>query len=263
MSLDQTLEQLTQGEWIDMPQGWSQGRTIYGGLVAGLLLHKALSVMNDESKNLLSTSITFVGPVNEGRARLTVEILRQGKSVTTIEARLWQDDAVQTILVASFGQPRSSEIFVLELPEAPDYLSPEQFSRLPFVQMMPECYQQFDLRWAEGHYPMTKQSPDFGGWCRYDIQKHSPRTFNVADLLILMDIWPPGVLPMFHTIAPASSLTWHLTFVRPVAYDLHDWFKYKVITQHAAFGYATEYAHLWDAQNRLIAISRQTVTVFA
>ena len=32
---------------------------------------------------------------------------------------------------------------------------------------------------------------------------------------------------------------------------------------HAADGYATEHAYLWDAENRLIAMARQTVTVFA
>ena len=44
---------------------------------------------------------------------------------------------------------------------------------------------------------------------------------------------------------------------------MHNWFKYKVFTDYAADGYATEYAHLWDDQDRLIAIARQTVTVFA
>jgi len=39
--------------------------------------------------------------------------------------------------------------------------------------------------------------------------------------------------------------------------------KFQVETQYAADGYSTESAYLWDAENRLIAISRQTVTVFA
>lgn len=81
--------------------------------------------------------------------------------------------------------------------------------------------------------------------------------------MAIFDIWPPGVLPMFQTLAPASSLTWTVTYVHPVQHQLHDWFKYKVITDHAADGYSTEHAYLWDAENRLIAMARQTVTVFA
>ncbi|WP_303275492.1 thioesterase family protein [Acinetobacter soli] len=263
MLLNDASPQVNHRKDIQISSGWSQGRTVYGGLVAGLLMQNALDVVANPHQQVLSCSVTFVGSVKEGAAQLTAEILRKGKSVTTIEVRLWQAGAVQSILLASFGEPRSSEIVVHQLPEAPDYLLPAQLSRMPYVPLMPECYQQFDLRWAEGHYPISNKLPDFGGWCRFDPELHGERAFNVADLLILMDIWPPGVLPMFQQIAPASSLTWHLSFVRPIEYALHDWFKYKVVTQHAAFGYATEYAHLWDAQNRLIAISRQTVTVFA
>lgn len=42
MSLQQLFTAIEQQEWIDIPAGWLQGRTIYGGLVAGILMHKAL-----------------------------------------------------------------------------------------------------------------------------------------------------------------------------------------------------------------------------
>ena len=120
------------------------------------------------------------------------------------------------------------------------------------------------MAWAEGQYPCTAAAqPDFGGWFRFDPALHENRAMNTADLMAAFDMWPPGVLPMYRAMAPASSLTWHLTCVHPLRNSLHDWLKYKVFTDHAASGYATEYAHLWDADNRLIAISRQTVAVFA
>lgn len=264
MSLRSVFAAIEQDEWIQIPTGWLQGRTIYGGLVAGLMMQKALSVIADPDKRLLSASVTFVGPVREDRARISAEILRQGKSVITLEVRLWQDDAVQSILLASFGAVRESTIQVQQEPVAPDYPAPAQLNYLPVHQLMPECYQQFEVCWAEGDYPCTgSQQSDFGGWCRYTPEKHANRDFTVADLVTLMDIWPPGVLPLFKTLSPASSLTWHITYVHPIRHQVHDWFKYKVITEHAADGYSTETAHLWDAENRLIAISRQTVTVFA
>ncbi|CAG2159538.1 unnamed protein product [Oppiella nova] len=61
MSLESLFQQIEQEEWIDIPQGWLQGRTIFGGLVA------------------------------ETPVKLTAEILRQGKSVTTIETLLSMD----------------------------------------------------------------------------------------------------------------------------------------------------------------------------
>ena len=38
MSLEQLYQQIEQGESVEAPNGWLQGRTIFGGLVAGILL---------------------------------------------------------------------------------------------------------------------------------------------------------------------------------------------------------------------------------
>ncbi|MGE8550798.1 MAG: acyl-CoA thioesterase domain-containing protein, partial [Acinetobacter calcoaceticus] len=85
MSLLRLFEEIKEKEWIEIPEGWLQGRTVFGGFVAGLLMQKACSNIHDPSKRLLSCSITFVGPVQQGPAQLTIEILREGKSVTTLE----------------------------------------------------------------------------------------------------------------------------------------------------------------------------------
>lgn len=264
MSLEQLFQQIEQSEWIDIPQGWLQGRTIFGGLVAGMLIHKAIATIADAEKKLLSCSITFVGPVEHDKAKVTAEILRQGKSVTTIEVRLWQNDAVQSILIASFGSQRESNIQVALEPQAPDFPSLDQINIVPKYLPFPECVKNFQLAWTEGNYPMSaSKQPDFSGWCRFDPAEHTDREMTIADLLTLMDVWPPGVLSMFRKPAPASTLTWHVTFIYPLQHSLNDWFKYKVMTDYAEHGYATEHAYLWDEQNRLIAIARQTVTVFA
>lgn len=264
MALQALLKSIEQQEWVDIPEGWLQGRTIYGGLVAGMMLYKAQQQVKDESKQLLSCSIVFVGPVQPSPVKLTAEVLRQGKSVMSIEVRIWQNDAVQSILVASFGRARPSNISVAQQPEAPDFPDVERLPRLPNLNLAPECFRQFEIAWASGNAPFSGSAdPDFSGWFRFDTEKHSNRAMSEADLLILADIWPPGVLPMFEQVAPASSLTWHLTMLRPMQYQLHDWFKYRVHTEFAADGYSTEQAQIWDADNHLIAISRQTVTVFS
>lgn len=41
MSLAALYQQIDQLAWVDIPEGWLQGRTIYGGLVAAMLMHKA------------------------------------------------------------------------------------------------------------------------------------------------------------------------------------------------------------------------------
>jgi acyl-CoA thioesterase len=264
MSLIQIYQDIAMQDVIQIPQGWLQGRTIYGGLVAGLMMQKALVTINDPNKSLLSTSVTFVGPVQLAEVKLSAEILRQGKSVTTIEVRLWQNDAVQSILIASFGMHRESAIVVENERVAPQFPVPDTVKLVEHHPLAPECFKQMDLAWVEGQYPCTaSEKPDFSGWMRFNSNLHENRPMTVADLMVSCDMWPPGVLPLFKTMAPASSLTWHLTYVHPLQSNLHDWFKYKVVTEYASQGYSTEYAHLWDENDRLIAISRQTVTVFA
>jgi len=264
MSIEQLFKQIEQQQWVDVPQGWLQGRTVFGGLVAGMLIQKAIITINDPLKKLLSCSVTFVGPVDEAQVKLTAEILRQGKSVTTIEIRLWQNDAVQSILIASFGSQRESKINVSLEPKAPDFPPLDQLDIVPKHLPFPECVKNFQLAWTQGNYPMSgSEVPDFSGWCRFDPELHENRAMTLADIMTLMDVWPPGVLPMFKQPAPASSLTWQVTFIHSVQNNLHDWFKYQVITDFSKYGYAAEQAYLWDEQNRLIAIARQTVTVFA
>ena len=86
---------------------------------------------------------------------------------------------------------------------------------------------------------------------------------STAEFLALLDIWPAGAFTVLKTPAPGSSLSWYVTLLDEIDFQRLDWFKYKVFTDYAENGYATEYAHIWDANDRLIAISRQTVTIFA
>lgn len=263
MSLIQLFSDLEQYEWVDIPKGWLQGRTIFGGLSTAMMLHKAILAVNDPNKRLLSSSISFVAPVQEKPVKVTVEILRQGKSVTTVEARVWQDDAVMSILLASFGLERESVLNIQQQRVAPPYPKPEELLIIPHNKLMPQCYQNFDLAWAEGAYPCSgNPQPDFGGWFRFT-EKFGQGAMSTPEFLALLDIWPAGAFPVLKVPAPGSSLSWHVTLLDSVKFQRLDWFKYKVFTDHAEHGYATEYAHIWDQNNQLIAISRQTVTVFA
>ncbi len=53
MSLLQLWEDVKQNEWIDIPAGWLQGRTVFGGLVAGVLMQKACSYIQDSNKRII------------------------------------------------------------------------------------------------------------------------------------------------------------------------------------------------------------------
>jgi len=87
---------------------------------------------------------------------------------------------------------------------------------------------------------------------------------SVADLLGLVDSWPPAVLPMLKAPAPGSSMTWTLEFMPGATFGSgQQWWQYLAETEWAAEGYAHTRARVWDERGKLVAISRQTVTVFA
>jgi len=250
---------------VDIPATWGQGRATYGGLVAAMLISHLIGQVGTQQV-LRSATVSFVAPALAGAATLKAEVFRQGKSATQAEARLLQDGQVVAVLLASFGLPRESSIQVAPIHAAAEFkaATPEDVPQMPYIAgMMPEFFQHIDIRWAQGKPPFSGATrPDFAGWMRY--QDQSLPEFGLAHLFGLIDAWPPAVLPMFKLPAPASSLCWTLEFVRqPVGYTAADYWRYAVRTDSADEGYAHTEAKIWDQQGRLMAISRQTISIFA
>jgi acyl-CoA hydrolase len=264
MSLDLLLQQAAQQDTLTIPAGWGQGRATYGGLVAGLLYSRLLAALGDAGKDrvLRSATVSFIGAVTVGEISLTTEIFRSGKSVTQAEARLIQNGEVQAVLLASFGGARSSSIHVASSP-APIFKPADDIKPWPYLAgMMPEFLQKLDMRWASGATPFSgSEQPDFSGWMRW---REEFGAMHTAHLFALIDAWPPSVLGMFKTLAPASSLCWTLELLAEPNGKTHDsWWQYQVKTDVAKDGYGHAEAQIWDDTGTLIAISRQTVAVFA
>lgn len=264
MQLDQLLASAAQQQDIVIPDTWGQGRAVFGGLVAGLMAAHAEQEVGDSAKQLRSAFVSFIGPVATGAARLQAQVLRRGKSVTSIQVQLLQDDAVQSMLVASFGTSRESIIQLAGSHSAPVFKLPQDCKPLPFIAgITPDFFQHFDALWAEGNMPFSAaKQPDFGGWMRLKPSEQIA-ALTLPHLFVLGDMWPPAVLPMYNRVAPASSLNWNLELIElSAALKPEAWLQYQVKTEYAADGYAYTQAKIWDAQGNLVALSRQTVTVF-
>lgn len=265
MLLDQLLANAASAESIDIPLGWGQGRAVFGGLIGALMIARAQALVGEDSKVLKSVSINFVGPVLGGeQATLHAQVLRAGKSVTTVQVQLIQQDQVQSVLTASFGTARES-IIQINSPVPVVQLKPrDQLNPMPYLEgVVPEFLKHFDVYWSEGGLPFSaSQQPDFAGWMRLK-PTEQVTSIQLPHLFALVDMWPPSVLPLFNRPAPASSLSWQLDLVNLPAHIPGDaWWRYQVKTEYAADGYAFAQAYIWDEQGQLVAISRQTVTVF-
>ncbi len=259
-NFESLLEQARTHSTLMMPEGWGQGRATFGGLVAAVL-YAHMEQQVEASRLPRSLSLSFVGPVAPGPVELETEILREGRGVTQAQSRLRQNGQVQAVMLGSFGASRPSQIQVDAEP-APSVKAPEHCVKRPTVPgLTPEFMQWFDYRWGVGTLPyMGSPHREMGGWVRF---AEAPPRLGAAHLLALVDAWPPAVLPRLTKPAPASSLSWTLEFIHPLPeLDPQDWLLYVASIDQAREGYGQTQARLWSAKGELIALSRQTVTVF-
>ena len=246
---------------VTIPPEWAQGRAGYGGLVAALVLRGMRATLSD-ARPVRSLAITFVGPVQPGEpVQVQTETLREGRAVTQVLGRAVQNGQTMCIVQGSFGAGRESSVNVAAEP-APSAPPASECQRTPYVEgVMPNFLRYFDTRWTFGDYPCTNsRKREMGGWMRFD---ETFEQFDEVHLVGLVDVWPPAVLPHLKERAPASSLTWTIEFVQPLPLlDSHDWCQYRALIEHARDGYGHCAAALWTPAGELIALSRQTVTVF-
>jgi acyl-CoA thioesterase len=252
----------TRPQAVTIPASWSQGRSCFGGLMAALQF-EAMRAKVPADRPVRSLAICFVGPpAIDVPISFEVEILREGKAVSQVLGRAVQNGETVTLIQGSFGAPRESSISVAAEP-APTLKPVEDVSPFPFIAgVMPEYLKFIEMRWALGGFPYSgTPSPAIGGYARLRNVKEEP--LIEAHVLALVDTWPPAVLPHLSKPAPGSSLTWTIEFVQPLpAMTTHDWTQYKAVIEHARDGYGHVAAGLWASSGELVAISRQTVTVF-
>ena len=251
---------------IEIPEGWGQGRAIFGGII-GALLYQAMRVNVDSDRLVRALSVSFVGPVNVGPLTIEVNTLRNGGSVTQIEAKAFQNNQCQCATIASFGKDRSSSLEIPATKAEPAPISIEDAKELPYIpNVVPEFVKQFSMRWAYGGFPFSgSKETVMGGFMQFKEQSKqlADLTFDEAALVTLIDAWPPVQLALLKKPAPSSSLTWTMEFIHPIK-DLtaESWLHYKAKIDQTHNGYGQTHAEIWSEDGDLLAISRQTVTVF-
>jgi len=261
-SVKQQAKSNIQDITLAVPSSWAQGRTLYGGISASLV-YQAMREVVDTDKVMRSLSTNFIGPIEaDSELSITVEVLREGKNVTQVVARLIQNSKVAVMSQASFGVARQSKILIPNnCQHKMDY--PQKPSFMPHIpKVTPKFLGNFELAKTAGGWPFTGQKDsDLQGWMRF---KKPPTDFSDAHLVALIDIWPPTVLQLLRWPAMASTMSWNLEFIHPhQKISGSDWFAYQAQTRQASDGYAHTEANIWDKHGTLVAISRQVVAVFA
>ena len=273
MSLTSMLESAAHGGTVEVEEGWTQGRAIYGGLTGALLLAAMKGKLRDLAGStgspvgvppLRSLTVSFVGPAATGPVEVEAEILRVGSNVTQCQATVRQSDAIVATALAAFGRHRESSISVPPAHPTPELTDPSTIEPFPYMKdLTPEFYRFVELRQVGGQMPFSgAESADLSGWTSL---REAPERLEEEHLVLLTDAWPPAPLQMLDGFAPGSSLTWTIELVAEVGPDVVPAdanLAYAATTDAARDGYAHTHAMVWRPDGELLAISRQTITIF-
>lgn len=241
---------------LDIPAGWMQGRTTYGGLSSALCLETARRALPD-APPLRSALVSFIGPAGgpvKGRAKM----LRQGKSVTFVEADLSSEAGIATRCAFAFGGARPSQWNRTFTP-SPVMPKPEDCELFRPPDAAVEFGKHFDSRLAKGGRPISgSKEHDHYIWVRH----RDERAQGVVALLALADMPPPALMPMFAEFAPISSMTWMVNMLGDEPKSRDGWWLLQSRAEHAGGGYSSQDMLVWNSDGELVIAGRQSVAIF-
>jgi acyl-CoA thioesterase len=245
---------------------WQQGRTTFGGLLSSLVVQAMRDVCGADWP-LRALQTNFVGPVATGVMHVDVMLLRQGKNVRQIQARVMQADAqgeeqVGGVLLGVFGTGRPSTLPHLRPEQATVAKNPDASFKWPYVpNVMPAFTQHLDFRHAEGGMPFTGSSE----WhSRTHLRLHESEGVDAElQAVMLADAGPTPALAQLKGFAQASSVSWALE-LRPVEFsDSRGFWRMDKDALATGEGYVNEKTTLWTPDGQLAALGYQVVAVYA
>jgi hypothetical protein len=260
-SLDALLTAESKGDGVfvtTLPDGWHQGRPLYGGLVTGLMTRQMERVV--PGRPLRSLTAELFAPALPGEATLKVTVLREGNAVTTVTALLSQNSLPVAHGVGVLGKQRVAdrEITQLTPPTPPAWESVEP---LPYENgFFPEFAQNFEYR-------LTGLAPFIGApegqveaWIR---PREASTLRDSAFFACCVDsAWPTlfsreeGPRPMATIAFTFQPFLANLEGVDPNA----PWFQRSRLAA-ATDGYVVEFREMWSHTGKLLALNQQTFVI--
>jgi acyl-CoA thioesterase len=242
---------------VEVPDDWTQGRSVFGGLQSALAL-RAMRTLVAQDVPLRTLQTTFIAPVPPGPVRAEARVLRTGKSASHVEARLVEGGDTLALVTAVFGQARPSAVTVAPTQSEVPCERPVPLRYVPGVT--PSFTRHFVAAWRRGGLPFSGNPlPE----AVVDLAMNDTGTATEAHVLAIADLIPPVALSILKTPAPGSSLTWMLEFFTD-RYDhlpLQGW-RVDAKLVAARDGYTSQSTMVWGPGGVPVAISRQSMVVF-
>jgi len=236
-------------------EDWMQGRSAFGGLQAAVLLRAMRTLVADMP--LRTLQMTFIAPVGAQGLQARARVLRSGKNTAHVEARFVAGDETLAIAIAVFGTRRDS-IVRRDLAPAAALAAKSKFPYIPGV--VPSFMQHFDVTLLDGALPFSNTRIDR---MNFQVGMHDSGRTSEAHLLAMADFVPPVALAWMATSVPASSLTWMLEVLDDFTEQPLQGWRVDAQMVTARDGYTSQSTTIYAPDGRAIALSRQSMVVFA
>lgn len=258
-SLAEVLDQF-QGEGerqsVAAPDGWGQGRTLYGGMTVALCHHAMRRALGDLPP-VRSVQVNFTGPATE-QLDFQVTRLRQGKNSAVIQVTCTSPAGPAALAIFTCANARDSAVTHDDMP-MPQVPAPEDCAPLHDPDRpKPGFFNHFDMQFVRGGRPRSGADPDLLIWSR--LRDDDGRADPLTVLLALGDALPPAAMALMPKWAPISSMTWNVEL--PGAVTSRGWHLLHSVSEQAAGGYSLQSMNLWTDQGHRIMASRQLVAIF-
>lgn len=242
---------------LEVPPGWAQGRSTFGGLVLGAMARAMVACEPDATRWLRSLGGELVGAVTRGPCTIDVQLLRRGNALSSLDATLRQGDGDEVLARASavLGRDRAVDRSwgpTLDEPPPPwSGLSP-----LPWGPSVPEFAQHFEFR-LTGPLPFSGAPQAVAsGWIR---ARNPPAQLDAGALAAMADAWWPSAFSIEPRPRPMATVAFtmqNLLGARTLPGDVPLWHRARSLA--ASEGYFVELRELWTEHGELVALNQQT-----
>jgi acyl-coenzyme A thioesterase PaaI-like protein len=197
---------------------WRAGRGPHGGYLAAMLLRALMLTVAEPARSPRSLTIHYVRPPAVGPVRIRTVLEREGRSLSTVSARMEGDDGkLLALALSAFSVPWSApEVAELALPDVPGPDPVRKSTRLlhpaapPFTHHLVLQPRIGAIPFQGSDHPM-----EIGGW----LGLNEPRAIDALSLAFFSDALfsPPFIRMSEPGTSPTIDLTIHFRARMPRA----------------------------------------------
>jgi hypothetical protein len=244
----------------DIPDGWQQGRGAFGGVVLGALARAMIASEPDPTRTLRMIAGEICGPVLAMETRLEVSVLRRGKNLTNLDARMLQDGAIVARASAGLSAPRST---------GGDVISPALQERKPLSEATPVTLpsppapvfaRNYEFH-VTGPLPFSSgDEPVVHGYVR---ERTPPDSLDAPAIIGLLDAHWPALFTTSTMPRPMATAGFTAELlVDPETLDPSELLFYRAHVAAMRDGFFVEMRELWSGDT-IVAMNQQTFAILA